>query len=46
MGAFSGILDQTLDAIEHLARGPAIEPQIEEYGIVSYIGSGVARVTG
>lgn len=46
MGAFSGIIDQTLDAIEHLARGPAVEPQIEEYGIVSYIGSGVARVTG
>lgn len=46
MGAFSGILDQTLDAVGRLANGPALEPRVEEFGAVTYIGSGIARVTG
>lgn len=46
MGAFSGILDQTLDAVGRLANGPAPEPRVEEFGAVTYIGSGIARVTG
>ncbi len=46
MGAFSGILDETLEAFERLGREHAPGPRIEEYGNVSYIGGGVARVTG
>lgn len=46
MGAFSGILDKTLDAVGRLANGPALEPRVEEFGAVTYIGSGIARVTG
>lgn len=46
MGAFSGILEETLGAFERASHEDPIRPRIEEYGIVSYIGSGVARVTG
>lgn len=45
-GFFSGILERTLDAFDRLSRDSAIEPRLEEYGLVDSIGSGVARVSG
>ncbi|MBZ5602297.1 MAG: alternate F1F0 ATPase, F1 subunit alpha [Acidobacteriia bacterium] len=39
-------LDDTLDLIGRVSRESTLEPSFEEFGVVSYIGPGVARVTG
>ena len=39
-------LEETLDAIDRAQGGFSVSPSIEEYGVVSYVGPGVARVRG
>jgi F-type H+/Na+-transporting ATPase subunit alpha len=38
--------DDTLDVMERVARDSVLEPALEEFGVVSYIGQGIARVEG
>ena len=40
------ILDDTLDVVERVARESVLAPSLEEYGVVTYIGQGIARVQG
>ncbi|HWE49977.1 MAG TPA: alternate F1F0 ATPase, F1 subunit alpha [Bryobacteraceae bacterium] len=46
MGTYSGILDETLEAFQSASAGAAFRPQLQEYGVVNFVGRGVARVTG
>jgi F-type H+-transporting ATPase subunit alpha len=39
-------LDDTLDLVERVARESALSPELEEFGVVTYIGQGIARVDG
>jgi len=39
-------MEDTLDAIDRVQEGFSAAPSIEEYGIVTYVGPGVARVRG
>lgn len=39
-------LEDALDAIDSVQRGFSLSPSIEEYGVVTYVGPGVARVSG
>lgn len=40
------VLDQTLDVVARVSRESALQPGIEEFGVVTYIGPGIARVQG
>ena len=40
------VLDDTLDVVERVARDSALSPVLEEFGVVTYIGQGIARVEG
>jgi F-type H+-transporting ATPase subunit alpha len=40
------ILDDTLDVVERVARESALAPSLEEFGVITYIGQGIARVEG
>lgn len=42
----AGILDDTLEAVERVSREARTEPQLREYGIVDFVGNGIARVRG
>ncbi|HLH00519.1 MAG TPA: alternate F1F0 ATPase, F1 subunit alpha [Bryobacteraceae bacterium] len=42
----STVLDDALEAVEQARREPAIEPEVREYGIVNFVGQGIARVRG
>jgi F-type H+-transporting ATPase subunit alpha len=39
-------LDRTLDLVDRVAQESAVEPSFEEFGVVTYIGPGIARVEG
>ena len=45
-GSLSAVLDDTLEVIETVSRAYRPGLQIEEYGEVTYVGHGVARVEG
>lgn len=40
------VLEETLDLVGRVSRESALEPAVEEYGVVTYIGPGVAQVSG
>ncbi len=44
--SLKSVLDETLDLVSRVSRESALEPGIEEFGVVSYIGPGIARVHG
>jgi F-type H+-transporting ATPase subunit alpha len=44
--ALHEILDDTLGALERVARDYTAAPAVREYGIVNFVGQGVARVQG
>ncbi len=39
-------VQDTLDAVQHVRAGFAAAPALQEYGVVTYVGAGVARVRG
>jgi F-type H+-transporting ATPase subunit alpha len=45
-GRLSAVLDETLDILDQVSRIRRPELQIEEYGEVTYVGHGIARVKG
>jgi len=45
-GQLSAVLDQTLDVVDRVSRARRTELKLEEYGEVSYVGHGIARVRG
>lgn len=45
-GQLHAVLDETLDALDRVTRARRIELKLEEYGEVTYVGHGVARVKG
>ena len=40
------ILGDTLDIVERVARESTLAPSLQEFGVVTYIGQGIARVDG
>ena len=42
----STVLDETLHAVEHVSRESEVEPELREFGIVNFVGQGIARVRG
>jgi F-type H+-transporting ATPase subunit alpha len=46
MSPYTGVLDDTLAALDLASRESATELRIEEYGVVAWVSRGVARVTG
>jgi F-type H+-transporting ATPase subunit alpha len=45
-GRLSAVLDDTLDVLERVTHARRAELELEEYGEVTYVGHGVARVNG
>jgi F-type H+-transporting ATPase subunit alpha len=45
-GQLSAVLEDTLETLERVSRIRRPELRVEEYGEVTYVGQGVARVTG
>lgn len=45
-GPLSTVLDETLAAIGDVSSESAVKLSLEEYGVVTYVGQGVARVQG
>ena len=45
-GQLTGLLDQTFDIVDQVSRTRRTELQIEEYGEVTYVGHGIARIKG
>jgi len=45
-GPLSAVLDNTLDILDRVAHDRHAELELEEYGEVTYVGHGVARVSG
>jgi len=43
---FREVLDDTFEALENLSRDHEAEPAMREYGVVNFVGQGVARVQG
>jgi len=44
--SLASVLDETLEAVEQVSREPAAAPEVREYGIVNFVGQGIARVRG
>ncbi|MBZ5611385.1 MAG: alternate F1F0 ATPase, F1 subunit alpha [Acidobacteriia bacterium] len=44
--ALQGVLDDTLEAVDRVSRETAARPELREYGIVNFVGQGIARVRG
>lgn len=40
------VLDDTLDVIASVSRDSSLTPSLEEFGVVTYIGPGIARIRG
>jgi F-type H+/Na+-transporting ATPase subunit alpha len=45
-GSLSALLDETLEAVQQVSGGPEFSPELREYGIVNFVGQGIARVHG
>jgi F-type H+-transporting ATPase subunit alpha len=45
-GPISAVLDQTLDLLDRVSRTHRVKLKLEEYGEVTYVGHGIARVKG
>ena len=45
-GGLTAVLDDSIEAVERAARSHRTELKLEEYGEVTYVGHGVARVKG
>ena len=45
-GSLFGVLEETLDTVAEVSREYQAEPEMLEYGTVTYVGQGVARVQG
>ena len=45
-GRLYAVLDETLDVLDRISRARRAEMKLEEYGKVTYVGHGVARVRG
>ncbi|HTS49020.1 MAG TPA: alternate F1F0 ATPase, F1 subunit alpha [Bryobacteraceae bacterium] len=44
--SLASVLDETLEAVEQVSSEPAAAPEVREYGIVNFVGQGIARVRG
>ena len=44
--SLSTVLDETLEAVEQVSRESPAAPELREYGIVNFVGQGIARVRG
>ena len=44
--ALHEVLEDTLEALESVSLDHAAEPELREYGIVNFVGQGIARVQG
>ncbi len=44
--SLTSTLDHALDVVERVARESPLSPGLEEFGVVTYIGQGIARVEG
>ncbi len=44
--SLSNVLEETLEAVEQVSRTAEIAPELREYGIVNFVGQGIARVRG
>jgi len=44
--SLAGVLEDTLDVMHHVSSECALEPSFQEFGVVTYIGQGIARVQG
>ena len=44
--SLKSVVDATLDTIDRVSREAPLRPSLEEFGVVNYIGSGIARVSG
>jgi len=44
--SLTAVLEETLEAVEHVSRESPVEPELREYGIVNFVGQGIARVQG
>src|SRR5579864_6064689 len=45
-GSLLGVLDETFEAVDRVSREYSPEPALREYGTVTYVGQGIARVQG
>ena len=45
-GSLFGVLEETLEAVDRVSREHSVEPELREYGTVTYVGQSVARVHG
>ena len=45
-GTLKSTVTEVLDAVERVARESSLEPHFQEYGVVTFLGHGVARVEG
>src|SRR5579864_1027941 len=45
-GALFGVLEETLEAVERVFSEYRVQPEVREYGTVTYVGQGIARVQG
>lgn len=45
-GPLAAVVDETLDVLDRVSRARRPELRLEEYGKVTYVGHGIARVTG
>ncbi len=44
--SLSTVLDETLEAVEQVSSESPVAPELREYGIVNFVGQGIARVRG
>ncbi|HML17811.1 MAG TPA: alternate F1F0 ATPase, F1 subunit alpha [Bryobacteraceae bacterium] len=44
--SLKAILDDTLEVVERVTRESVLEPSFEEFGVVTFVGQGIARVQG
>ena len=44
--ALHGLVEETFEALEHASEDHTAEPALREYGIVQFVGQGIARVQG
>jgi F-type H+/Na+-transporting ATPase subunit alpha len=40
------VLDETFEVLDRVSRKQPVEPAIQEFGVVTYVGQGIARVRG
>jgi F-type H+-transporting ATPase subunit alpha len=45
-GPLETVLDDALEAVERVSRESVAKPELREYGIVNFVGKGIARVRG